>query len=124
MSIAYIVELTIEEGQKKAFEEKARTYASSVENSEPETTTYQWYLAEDGSRCILHECFTDSAALLRHLANVGPSLPDLLAIAPITRFEVLGTASPEVKEALQDFGTVYFPHLTGFERPPVAAHVS
>lgn len=47
----------------------------------------------------------------------GPgSLPDLLVIAPITRWEVFGEATPEVRTALDPFGAVYLSHLVGFER--------
>lgn len=116
MTIAYVVELTINEGQLDAFKKQAEGYIASVQAKEPETLTYQWYIAEDGTRCILHERFTSSEALLAHLANVGPSLPELFAIAPITRFEVLGSASDEVRAALADFGTVHFPSIGGFDR--------
>jgi len=40
-------------------------------------------------------------------------LPDLLAIAPITRLEVLGNASDAARAAL---GAVYCPLLGGFDR--------
>jgi hypothetical protein len=43
-------------------------------------------------------------------------LPNLLAIAPITRWEVFGEATPEVRTALDPHGAVYLSHLVGFER--------
>ncbi len=121
MTVAYVVELTIEEGKQDAFKQKAAKYIEQVEAGEPGTLAYQWFLAEDGSRCLLYENFADSNALLAHLANVGPSLPDLLAIAPITRFEVLGEASADARAALADFGTVHFPSIGGFDRQQLAA---
>ena len=77
---------------------------------------YQWYLGEDGTRCLLHETFKDSEALLTHLGNVGPSLPELLEIAPITRVEVLGSVSAAARDALAGLGAVHFPSLGGFDR--------
>ena len=42
---------------------------------------------------------------------MGPSLPDLLAIAPITRLEVLGTVSPAARDAVAALGAVRFGRL-------------
>lgn len=114
--ISYLIELTINDGGLDTFKKLAAGYAASVEANEPNTTTYQWYLAADGSKCFLHEEFTDSGALMQHLANVGPSLPDLLAVSPITRVEVFGTPSAGAREALDGLGAAYFPHFTGFQR--------
>lgn len=114
--IGYVVELTINDGGLDKFKELAAGYAATVEANEATTTTYQWYLAEDNSKCLLHEAFTDSDALLQHLANVGPSLPDLLAVAPITRVEVFGTPSDAAREALDGLGSTYYPHFVGFQR--------
>ena len=114
--IGYVVEWTIGDGETEKFKEMASGFVGSVQNDEPNTVTYQWYLSDDGKKCLLHEAFTDSDALLQHLANVGPTLPDLLALAPITRVEVFGTPSVEAREALDGLGAAYFPHLGGFQR--------
>ncbi len=114
--VSYIVEFSIQDGQVESFKEKAQHYAHEVKADEPNTLGYQWYLSEDGSKCLVHETFTDSDALLAHLAHVGPTLPDLLEIAPITRLEVLGDASQEARAALQDFAPSHFEGLTGFTR--------
>jgi quinol monooxygenase YgiN len=114
--VSYIVEFTIEEGQVDAFTSLASGYIEAVQANEPGTLGYQWYLGEGGTKCILQETFADSNALLTHLGNVGPSLPELLAIAPITRLEVMGTVSDAAREALSGLGAVHFPHLGGFDR--------
>lgn len=115
-AIGYVIELTINEGGLDTFKKLAAEYAAATEAGEPGTTTYQWYLAADGSKCLLHEAFTDSGALMQHLGNVGPSLPNLLAVSPITRVEVMGTPSDEAREALDGLGATYFPHFVGFSR--------
>ena len=114
--LSYVLEFTVNDGMIEDFKTKAKSYIAAVRDSEPGTLGYNWYLQKDGQRCLLHETFTDSEALLTHLDNVGPSLPELLAFAPITRFEVFGTASEAVVSALASFGAVHFPHLGGFER--------
>jgi quinol monooxygenase YgiN len=114
--VSYVMELTINEGKLEEFKEKAEGYVKAVQDGEPGTLVYQWWLGEDGTRCLVHEVFESSEALLTHVGNVGPSLPDLLAIAPITRLEVFGTVSEQAREAVAQLGAKHFPHLAGFER--------
>ena len=114
--VSYVLEFTVKDGMIEDFKAKAKSYIATVRDSELGTLGYNWYLQKDGQRCLLHETFTDSAALLTHLGNVGPSLPELVANAPIKRFEVFGTASAVVVSALASFGAVHFPHFGGFDR--------
>ena len=114
--VEYLFELSIKEGKLAEFKEKAAGYTDAVRSGEPGTLEYQWWLSEDGSRCLLKEAFDSSESLLKHLENVGPALPDLLEIAPITRFEVFGDVSAEARAALEPLGAQHFGHLVGFER--------
>ena len=114
--VGYVIEMTINEGSLDEFKEKAAGYIDGVQANEPDTLVYEWYLAEDGSRALLQEMFTNTDAMLTHLGNVGESLPSLLAIAPITRFEVIGSVTDAAKEALEAFNAVHFPHMAGFTR--------
>jgi quinol monooxygenase YgiN len=115
--VSYIIEFTIEDGKLDEFKKMATGLAAATEADEPESLTYQWYLAGDDRKCLLHEAFASSEAMLHHLGSVGPSLPDLLAIAPITRLEVMGAVSDAGREALAGLGPVHYPNrISGFER--------
>ncbi len=50
--ISYVIELTINDGGLDTFKELAAGYATAVEENEPSTTTYQWYLAEDDGKFL------------------------------------------------------------------------
>ncbi|MDH3216344.1 MAG: antibiotic biosynthesis monooxygenase [Candidatus Krumholzibacteria bacterium] len=115
-TVSYVLEFTIKDGKVDEFKSMAAGYISTVKENEPGTLGYQWFLGESGNRCLLLETFSSSDAMLTHLANVGPSLPDLLAIAPITRVEVLGTVSDEARDALAALDAAHFPHFDGFDR--------
>ncbi len=94
----------------------ASGFVTTVQQNEPGTLGYyQWWVGEDGKHCLLEETFTASAAMLTHLANVGPSLTDIMAIAPITRLEVRGEVTAEAREALAQLGATHFSHLAGFD---------
>lgn len=114
--ISYIIESTINHGKVDEFRTKAEGCIEAVEGSEPDTLGYQWYLSEDGTRCLQQETFSASEAMLTHLSNFGPSIPELLAIAPTTRLEVLGSASAAAVDALAALGAVHFPSMGGFDR--------
>lgn len=114
--ISYTLVMDIVDGKLDEFKSKAENYTSSTEKNEPETLGYSWFLSADNQHCMLHEAFADSEAMLAHLGNVGPTLPDLFAIAPPSRLEVFGEVSDAAREALDPLGAIYFTHLCGFNR--------
>ena len=114
--VSYVIQWTINDGEIENFKSMASGFVSSVQEGEPGTLGYQWYIGEDGKHCLLEETFESSEALLTHLGNVGPSLPGILAIAPITRLEVRGNASAEAREALAGLGASHFAQFAGFDR--------
>lgn len=114
--IWYLIQFTIADGKVDEFKKKGDAYVEATRNNEPDTLVYEWWIGEDGKHALLLEEFTSSEALLTHFGNVGPSLPDLLAIAPITRFELFGTANEAAREAVNSLGAVHFAHYNGFQR--------
>jgi quinol monooxygenase YgiN len=114
--VTYVVQWTINDGELENFKAMASGFVSSVQQNEPGTLGYQWWMGEDGKHCLLEEAFENSEAMLTHLGNVGPTLPDIMAIAPITRLEVRGEVSAEAREALSSLGATHFAHFVGFDR--------
>lgn len=114
--VSYVIQMTINDGMLDQFKEMAKGFSSQTEANEPGTQGYNWWLSEDGKYCLLEESFESSEAMVVHLGNVGPALPDLLAVAPITRLEVYGEVSSEAREILKSLGAVHFSYLTGFTR--------
>jgi quinol monooxygenase YgiN len=113
--ISYTIELAIADGKLDEFSEMAKAFTAATQE-EPGTLRYQWFLSEDGSRCLIQEGFESSEALMTHLGNAGPHMPGLLALAPIARFHVSGDASDEVRGVIDGLGAEYFQELVGFER--------
>ncbi len=114
--VSYVLQMTINDGQLDKFKEMATGFVSQTEAGEAGTLGYNWWISEDGKYCLLEEKFESSEAMLVHLGNVGPVLPDLMAVAPITRLEVYGAASAEAREVLAGLGAVHFAHHAGFTR--------
>ncbi|PSR53770.1 hypothetical protein AHMF7605_09660 [Adhaeribacter arboris] len=114
--VQYTVELTIAPGKIEEFRKMMQSFLEAIQSQEPDTNAFQIYLNEAESKAYLVEWFQHSEAVLAHFANVGPMLPELLAIAPITRFEVFGNLSKEAEEAVKALGATILPYHAGFIR--------
>jgi quinol monooxygenase YgiN len=114
--IQYTIEWSLKPGAGTAFKALATGAIDAVRENEQGTTGYQWYFNEDGSKCYLSEWFSDSGALLQHLGNVGPVLPQFFEHSEITRFEVLGDLSPEARKAVAELNAEVHGFWGGFVR--------
>ncbi len=83
-----------------------------VEANEPGTTDYQFYLNETEIKCLVHETYVNSDAVLAHNAGVA-SKPKILSISRISRFDVYGHPGEEL---LTSFHPQTFNLFTGFTR--------
>ena len=102
--IQVTVELSIVAGKTNEVKQQIPTLVQMVKMTESECISYEWFLNEEKNKCYILEGFSNSEALLAHLINVGPSLPALFANAPITRWEIFGDLSDEVREAILPIG--------------------
>ena len=113
--ISKVVEISINTGMVAEFKEVATRFIERVNASEPDTLSYEWFLDTEGSKCYILEKYRDSETLLAHLENVRDLYEPILALSKITRIEVFGDASEEVKEAHIP-GTKFFQYWSGFTR--------
>lgn len=114
--ITLIVEFAIKPGQGPAFAAAASRMREVVERTEPGTSRYDWWLSSDGERDVNIEVFADSDALVRHMDNTAPLLPDLVATADVVRVEVLGDLSPAAHAAIDEAATGHFRLSGGIKR--------
>lgn len=114
--VQYTGELTIANGKLDEFKRIMRSFVETVQKNEPDMNAYQVYLNEEESKAYVVEWFKNSEAVLAHLADVGPMLPELLAVAPITRLEVFGNLTKEAEDAVKSIGATIFKYHEGFIR--------
>ncbi|QMU28831.1 putative quinol monooxygenase [Adhaeribacter radiodurans] len=114
--VQYTVELTIAEGKMEAFRKIIDSFREAIQNHEPDTNAFQIYFNQDETKAYLVESFKSSEAVLAHFANVGPMLPELLAVAPITRLDVFGNLTKETEEAVKHLGANIYKYHAGFIR--------
>lgn len=64
-------EFTIEKGKIEEFKKLIQDMSRMVENSEPDTISYQFYLNRAETKCMVHETYTNSESVLAHINGVA-----------------------------------------------------
>jgi hypothetical protein len=61
-----------------------------VENNEPDTINYHFYLNRTETKCMVHETYTNSESALTHITGVASKtiLPKIFNIAKINILDV------------------------------------
>lgn len=102
-----IAEENLEEFTKRA--EESVTDA----RGEAGTVGYDWFLSADKTRCVVHERYADSPAVLAHLANIRKTIGALATLGGGLEVEVFGDPSPELRQVLSASARTFFSYLTG-----------
>jgi quinol monooxygenase YgiN len=111
-------EFTIQDGKREAFKELIQEMARAVQEDEPYTITYQFYLNKANAKCIVHETYANSEAAFTHMNGVASKtiLPKVFEVAKINQFDAYGTPSEELQKVLTGFGSEIYNLFTGFSR--------
>ena len=90
----------------------------SVNESEPGTMLYEYYLSEDKKKVSLIEIYKTDADAVIHMKNflAAPHSGPFLETFEIESFKVMGNSSNELKEILNDFTKDHRKLIRGFKR--------
>ena len=72
---------------------------------------YDWYLSDDGTRCVVRETYVDSAAVVAHLPLVSEQLARIGEICGAAEGDILGDASPDLRAMIGATGAHLCTHL-------------
>jgi quinol monooxygenase YgiN len=116
--IHFRAEFTIEEGKIEEYKKLVQEMSRVVEANEPDTINYQFYLNGAETKCIVHETYANSEAVLAHNASVASQtiLPKIFNVSRISRFDVYGNPSEELQRVLTSFGPETYNLFAGFSR--------
>jgi quinol monooxygenase YgiN len=121
-AVWWLFEITLQQGAVEEFESLAKEMVAANEAGEPGTLNYQIFITGDGTRVHFRERFVDSAAVMAHVDRFGENFAArVLELATVTRFEIYGDPSEEVKELLAPFNPTYLSLVAGFTRPEGSA---
>ncbi len=115
--ISWILELRIRGGRENDFRALMTEMVAATEANEPRTLSYEWSTSVDGRACHIYERYTDSAAVMVHLATFGERFAARFGqvLEPV-RTVVYGSPSAAVREALADLNPTYLEPAAGFNR--------
>lgn len=114
MSFGFVLEGNVKDADAlKAALEKITTYVSEKLGG---VNTYSLSVSEDGTKFLFVEIYESDETFLTKLNDKPFSeiLGSVLATIDITSNRVFGKVGPDAKKALDNFGSVYFPHHYGW----------
>jgi quinol monooxygenase YgiN len=116
--IHFRAEFIIEEGKVEEYKKLIQEMSSMVEANEPDTIIYQFYLNSTETKCIVHETYENSEAVISHNSGSASQtiLPKIFKVARISRFDVYGNPSEELQKTLTSFGAHTYNPFAGFSR--------
>ena len=82
-----------------------------ITNADDGVLQYDWYLSEDGTRCVVRETYADSAAVVTHLPLVSEQLAKIGGLRGADVGDILGDASPELRAMIEASGAQLCRHL-------------
>ena len=114
--ITLLVEFAIKDGELGSYRDASTEMRAAVQEDEPGTIQYDWWLSSDGTRGFNIEAFRDSDALATHMANSAALVGDLIAAADVVRVEVFGELTKAGHASIEGAATGYFSSLGGITR--------
>jgi quinol monooxygenase YgiN len=94
-------------GKVEEFKRLSRLCMESARSKDTGTLEYDVFLSDDQTEGVVHERYSDSEALLQHIANLGELMGAMMKVASFTG-EICGTASPALAKALEGGGVRLF----------------
>lgn len=115
--VYWILELQIQDGKDQDFRALMREMVKDTEANEPGTLAYEWSMSDDGKLCHIFELYSNSAAVMVHLAKFGDQYAERFfqVLSPV-RFVIYGSPSQLVKNALSIFEPAYMKMVDGYRR--------
>ena len=103
-------EFTIEKGKIEEFKKLIQDMSRMVENKEPGTLCYQFYLNRSETTSLVHETYTNSDSTLAHINAVASKtiLPKIFNISKLNRLDVYGNPSEELQKVITGFNLQIF----------------
>jgi quinol monooxygenase YgiN len=111
-----IVRFQIKPGKIEDFKRWSEAYVLKVEDTEPGTLAYEWFVDEAGTDAYQNEVYADSQSFLLHLANWDAQLDSALEVVSVEDIRVLGDPDKQVADMLSALGARVYSRHTGFAR--------
>ena len=119
-AIWYLGEYTVADGKHEAFKQLIGELVQVEEAQGSDILHYEFFRDDESDQFRAIELFASSEAVLAHLERAGDAVGQILAIAKLTRFEIYGRPTEQLRQALDGFGAKFGVPVCGFSRPVAA----
>ena len=99
--------LSVHDSMKDKVKDVVDRCIARVRENEPRTLLYDWYISEDGSKCIVFDTYEDSDAALFHMQSLGPLVGELASLGTL-ELEVHGEPSDQLRETIALMHPTYY----------------
>jgi len=101
--IVFISHNTVKDGKLEGFRKAFGEVADALEAEKPGTIVYLAFADENGTRVSVVHVFPDAGAMGRHLQGVQERMAKAVGFIETTGYEIYGTPSASVLEAMRGF---------------------
>jgi quinol monooxygenase YgiN len=94
--------LTVRDGQLEGFKRQAAEVMRLVRELDTKTVRYDWFLSEDGTKCVVRELYADADALVEHSQHIAEARNKIFRdFADDHAVELYAEPSPMLAAALE-----------------------
>ena len=122
--IVFISHNVVKDGKLEGFREAFGEVAVALNAEKPGTVVFLAFADQDGSRVSVVHVFSDASAMGRHLQGVQERMAKAVGFIETTGYEIFGTPSEPVLEAMLGFADaegvplqVQHDYVGGYLRP-------
>jgi quinol monooxygenase YgiN len=96
-----IARLKVREGELENFTRQAAEIMQATRDLDTRTVRYDWYLSQDGTRCVVKETYADADALVEHAQHIAQARNEMFrSFADDHTVELYAEPSPMLAKAL------------------------
>ena len=96
-------EVPVPRQKRGVIEQLQAAEALATTRGEPGTLQHDWFLSDDGTRCVVRETYANSDAFLAHLTASEPLLGRLIELGGGLELELYGEPSTALHDAIAAF---------------------
>jgi quinol monooxygenase YgiN len=102
-----VTRFSIHPGQESQFLERAQDAFNLVDQTEPGTSAYEWFINEAGTECLTLDIYDSAEALLAHTRNANEKMSKVLELVT-SSVEMFGAVPPAMlKRFRPELGVAY-----------------
>ena len=116
--IIFYLDLDVAEGKSEGVEEFVDYLVNAVNETEPKTMYYKYWISSDKKKVSLMEMYHSNEDAIFHMNAFAeaPHRDKFLETFIVTSFQVLGNTNDDLKKAMEEYTNDHRTLMNGFKR--------